>query len=151
MLIRLILILTLIPLLEMVILIEVGRRIGTGATIGLIILTGFLGAYLAKVQGFEIIRKVQEQIRRGEFPAGAVLDGVLILLGALLLLTPGILTDIAGLALLFPPSRYLVKRWLRSWFEQRVGPGGFIVYRRDDDIYGMDDEDYRRDEDRHWH
>lgn len=151
MLIRLILILTMIPLLEMVILIEIGRRIGTGTTIGLIILTGFLGAVLARTQGFEIIRKVQEQVRRGEFPAGAVLDGVLVLFGALLLLTPGILTDIAGLTLLFPPSRNLVKRRLRSWFERKIGPGGFVVYRRDDDIYGSDEDVYRRDDERPLH
>lgn len=114
-----ILMLIIIPALEIGILIFSGEMIGLIPTIVLIIFTGVFGAYLAKKQGLEAIRQFQEQLSHGQMPGMAILDGVCILIGGILLLTPGFITDIFGFLLLVPPTRKFIKvimmNALRKW------------------------------------
>ena len=121
--------LVLVPAAEIGILLYAGQTFGVWTTIMLIILTGFLGAYLAKQQGLEIIRKTQEQLRRGEMPGDAILDGVSILVGGTLLLTPGFITDTLGLLLLAPPTRKFFKVLMMKAFRNWINKGNIKVIR----------------------
>lgn len=109
-----------VPAVELALLIEVGRRIGTLNTLALIAITGVIGASLAGHQGLQVLHQVRRDLAAGRLPAGALLDGVLILVAAALLVTPGILTDAVGLLCLVPGFRVLIKRRLRRRFERAV-------------------------------
>jgi UPF0716 protein FxsA len=109
-----------VPALELILLIEVGSRIGTVATLGLIVLTGVVGASLARVQGFLVLRKIQEDVARGQLPAGSLVDGLIILVAGVLLITPGILTDVFGFLCLFPAFRSVLKAMVWRRLERMV-------------------------------
>lgn len=109
-----------IPVAEFTILIEAGRRLGTLLTLLIVFGTGLVGAYLARMEGFRILQRMRRDLDAGTLPADQIFDGVLILVAGVVLLTPGLLTDIAGLALLFPPSRFAVKRFLIRKFQKNL-------------------------------
>jgi UPF0716 protein FxsA len=114
MLFRLLLLFTIVPLVELVILLILADATTWWFTIGLVLVTGIIGASLARWQGFRTVRRIQDDLRRKRIPADALLDGLLILIAGALLVTPGILTDIAGFLLLTPPFRSVLKRRMRS-------------------------------------
>ncbi len=122
----------LLPIVELGILIQVGEWIGLGPTLGIVIVTGFLGATLARRQGLRTWLAIQGELRQGQVPAGAMVDGLLILIGGIVLLTPGILTDLFGFTLLVPATRRRLKEGLRHRFERAVqrGDAGFTVILR---------------------
>lgn len=103
-----------VPLVELVILIQIGKLIGTWDTIFLIIITGIVGAFLAKLEGLKVYRDLQNDILNFKMPANKIIDGVLVLIGGLLLLTPGILTDIFGLSLIIPITRKFYRSYIKS-------------------------------------
>jgi UPF0716 protein FxsA len=117
---RLLLLFLVLPALELALLIELGRRIGTASTIGIIVLTGVVGAGLARSQGLAVIRRVQSETASGRLPASELLDGLMILIASALLVTPGILTDAFGFACLTPGFRSLVKREVLRRFERAM-------------------------------
>lgn len=123
--IRLLFLFTLVPLLELMLLIEVGRKIGTLNTIAIVVLTGIVGAALARAQGFSIITRIQSELHQGKLPGESLLDGALVLAGAVLLLTPGLITDTMGLCLLLPVTRSLVKKYLKSYLRSKIQTGEF--------------------------
>lgn len=127
---RLILTFSLVPLAELFLLIEVGRRIGTLNTILLVIGTGVLGATLAKTQGFQIINRVGGELRRGEIPAESLLEGLLVLVAGLLLVTPGLVTDTVGFVLLIPALRRRVMEWLKLLLFRWLQHGTLVIIRR---------------------
>ena len=131
---RLLFLFTVVPLVELALLIKVGQVIGVLNTVALVVLTGLLGATLARVQGFGVLRRIQDELATGQLPGDSLFDGVLILAGALLLLTPGILTDAFGFALLLPPSRNLVKRFLKRYFQKKLADGEIQVRYRVDEL-----------------
>ena len=96
---------TLVPVLELYLLIAVGGAIGAPATIGLVLATGLLGAVLAKREGMRVLRAWQEAMARGQIPEEGLASSLLVLVGGVLLVTPGVLTDVVWLALLAPPTR----------------------------------------------
>lgn len=110
---RLLLLFVLVPAIELALLLELGRHIGTLATLGLIAATGLLGAFLARRQGLGVLRKIRLEAEEGRIPAGPIADGVMILLAAALLVTPGILTDAVGFLCLIPSTRRAIRR--RIW------------------------------------
>lgn len=120
---RLLALFILLPLVELALLIQVGRWIGVFWTIAIVAGTGLLGATLARSQGARAWRAIQAELRDGRMPAGAVVDGLLILIGALVLLTPGILTDLLGFALLAPPTRRVFRVWVRRRLERAIRQG----------------------------
>jgi UPF0716 protein FxsA len=124
---RLLLLFVLVPVMEMLLLIEIGRHIGTLPTLGLIVLTGVVGASLARWQGLAVLRQVQAETSAGQIPAGPLIDGMLILIAGAVLMTPGILTDIFGFLCLIPGVRSLFKRELRRRFEGAVARGNVHV------------------------
>lgn len=120
MLFKLFLAFTLIPLLELYILIKIGTNLGALNAIMIVLLTGILGAYLAKSEGYRTVSKIRESVNRGVLPAEEMIDALLIFIAGVLLLTPGILTDISGILLLIPFTRKLFKVWLRNKFDRWI-------------------------------
>lgn len=92
------------PVIEIIVLLLSGNLIGFWPTLFLIVATGLIGAYLAKRQGMETWKRAQEQIRYGMMPGNEIIDGICIFIGAALLLSPGLISDIMGLLLVFPPT-----------------------------------------------
>jgi len=118
--IRLLAVFIVIPLIELIILIKVGSYIGLWPTILIVVLTGIVGASLARYQGFIIINKIRSDVSSGRVPARELIDGLLVLIGGIVLLTPGFITDICGFFLLIPFTRNLIKGFVRSQFERMV-------------------------------
>ena len=119
MLLKLFLAFTIIPIIEIYLLIEIGSMFGALTAVTLVILTGFLGAFLARMQGIQTLYRIQESLREGRMPSGELLDALLIVIAGLVLLTPGFLTDSAGFLLLIPATRNSIKYWLRRQIELR--------------------------------
>lgn len=120
---RLFILFTLVPLLELYLLIKVGSHLGAEATILLIVLTGGVGALMARMQGFQVIVQIRERLREGVLPADELLAGGLIVVGGLLLVTPGLLTDAVGLALLLPFVRSRVVVWIKDFMRRKIQDG----------------------------
>ena len=108
---------TAVPLVELWLLVWIGSQTSVLTAISVVILTGIVGAALARWQGLRAIQRVQDQLRQGIMPAEAMTDGLMIFVAGLLLVTPGILTDAVGLALLLPPVRILLRRLLQRWMK----------------------------------
>lgn len=127
---RLLLLFTLIPIVELMLLIEIGKATSLQFTIGLILLTGFLGASLSRWQGRAAVQQLREDMAAGRPPAAAAVNGILILIAGAVLLTPGLLTDLFGFSLLIPQVRNWLKAHVVTWATKRVrvqsfGPSGF--------------------------
>ena len=123
MLLRLALLFVLTPLVELAILVYLGTLIGALYTILIVVATGILGAFMARNQGLAALSRIRGSIERGIIPSDEIFDGALILAGGLLLLTPGIITDIIGFAVLVPQTRRIIGRWLRSLIRRRIQRG----------------------------
>ena len=120
---RLLLLFIAVPVVELVLLIEIGQRFGTLATVGLIVGTGTVGAALARQQGISTLARLRKDLNDGRLPAEPIVDGVLILVAAAVLITPGVLTDLVGFLCLVPACRRLLKRYLKRRFERAVREG----------------------------
>lgn len=117
-----------VPLIEIYLLIQVGQVIGALPTILLVIATSVFGAYLLRQQGLSTLARFQNNLRQGQLPANELKEGVFILLGGLLLMTPGFFTDFLGLICLLPPTRKL----LLKLFSKRLTANSKVVY---EDVY----------------
>ena len=130
---RILLFFTIVPLVELFILIKIGGRIGALNTILLVIVTALLGAMLVRMEGLRTLRQIQSSLAQGQLPAEELIDGVLIFAGGILLVIPGVLTDLCALILLIPYTRMHFKRWLRRRFDRMVASGNIrLNYRRGD-------------------
>ena len=116
-----VLLLTVLPLVELALLVLLGRSIGLVPTLLICASTGFLGAWLARAQGLRTLLDAQQAMAEGRFPAEQVLDGAFLLAGGVVLLTPGLITDALGFTLLLPPGRALLKGALRRWWSRQTG------------------------------
>lgn len=124
MLARLILLFILFPLVDMALLLVIAQHTGPLFTIGLIVVTGVVGAWSARRAGIHCLGRIQSQLAQGQMPADSLVDGLLILIAGALLITPGILTDAVGFALLIPPVRARLKRFFSTYFKSRVFVAG---------------------------
>ena len=120
---RLALLFVIVPLLELALLIQVGQVVGFLPTMALVVLTGVTGAWLARLEGLKTMWKLRDDLARGQLPGQAIMDGMSILVGGALLLTPGILTDLVGFSLLLPPTRHAIQRRVRERLEQGIQDG----------------------------
>ncbi len=105
-----------LPIVEMVILIEVGSAIGALSTVGLVLLTAVIGAAMLKQQGAATLLRANQRMESGELPAREVAEGMLLAIGGALLLTPGFVTDAVGFACLVPFTR----RWIAGRMMNRM-------------------------------
>ena len=128
MLLKLFLAITLIPLVEIYQLIKLGQNFGAITSILLVIFTGILGAYLARMEGLRTLFRIQETMREGRMPGEELLDALLIAIAGLVLITPVFITDVAGFLLLFPFTRMLAKNWLKERMSAKS------TFRDDDDV-----------------
>lgn len=119
-----------IPALEIWGFIKIGGWIGPLPTILLVFLTAVLGAYFARREGWNTYRLAMIQLQNGELPGQTLIDGVCILSGGILLITPGFFTDIVGFLLVFPYTRSIVKHLIIRWLKQKIERGEIIWYRR---------------------
>ena len=110
---------TLVPAIEIYFLIQIGQAIGGFETFLLIVLTGIVGAQLARSQGFALLRRIQEEALQGIPSSTTVAEGLLILIGGILLITPGVITDAMGLLFIFPLSRKLLAPRILKRLQQR--------------------------------
>lgn len=138
MLFRLFLLFTSVTLIELTIIIWLYQHTGLGFTLLLVFGTGFAGAFMAKREGLRVLADIQVRLVQGQTPTDAMFDGVLILMAAAVLLTPGALTDLTGLALLLPPVRAVVKRWIKETAMRKVQQGSVVVNMWDDAMPGAD-------------
>ena len=120
---RLLLLFIVVPVVELALLIQLGKVVGLLPTLALIVLTGALGAFLARRQGLAVFRQVPAETAEGRIPAGPIVDGVIILLAGAVLMTPGVLTDAFGFLCLVPAFRRWLKGRLRQRFERAVSRG----------------------------
>jgi UPF0716 protein FxsA len=128
MLFYLFLLFTVVPLVELSILIWIGSQTQWWLPILMVIATGVVGAALARWQGWQVLQRIRADAAAGRVPANALIDGFLILLAGILLVTPGVMSDLFGVALLIPPVRTIVKRLVAAWIkrniEVRIGRSG---------------------------
>ena len=110
-----------VPLVEIAILIKIGKVIGAGYTIALVIGTAILGAALLRTQGISTLAKVQTNINRGQLPAIELIEGLILLISGVLLLTPGFFTDMFGFLALVPILRLrLAQTFFVNFIQNRI-------------------------------
>ncbi len=117
---RLLLLFTVVPLAELWLLIRIGSRTSATFTIGLVLVTGIVGASLARRQGLQTWQRLQQELAAGKVPSDTLQDGLMILIAGAVLITPGIITDLLGFALLVPPFRALMKRGVAAWLKSHA-------------------------------
>ncbi|HEY6009171.1 MAG TPA: FxsA family protein [Geobacteraceae bacterium] len=129
MLFRLFILFAVIPVIELYLLIKVGSFIGALPTVALVLGISLAGAWLVRHQGFELLRRIQAELAQGRLPAAELVDGALVLVGGVLLFTPGFFTDFLGLFFLIPFTRSLLKQAARLWLQRRLARGVITVRR----------------------
>jgi len=110
---RIFLLLTILPIIELTLLLLLGSKTSVGTVVGFVLITGLIGALLLRWQGVQAWRNVQNDLREGRMPTASLMDGFLILLASALLISPGVLTDLVGITLLIP--------WCRRWYGRLLG------------------------------
>ncbi|MDG1483255.1 MAG: FxsA family protein [Myxococcota bacterium] len=121
---RLFLLFTLVPAIELYLLMQIGGLIGVAETVLLIVLTGIAGSYMAKREGMAVLKQLQEDAQKGIPPADRLVEGLLVLIGGVLLITPGVLTDFFGFSLIAPWTRRALAPALKKAVMGRVATGG---------------------------
>lgn len=114
MLFRLIMLFTVVPFIDLLLLIKLGQYIGAGYTVLIVLVTGIAGAYLTKSQGMGVLRRMQMEMQEGRLPGNPIIDGLCILVGGAMLLTPGLITDTLGFLLVMPGTRFVIREWLKN-------------------------------------
>ncbi|MDZ7762625.1 MAG: FxsA family protein [Desulfovermiculus sp.] len=125
--VKLLLAFILIPLIELTLLIKLSGVIGVMNTIGIAILTAVVGAYLARMEGTRTLLHIRTSLDRGIMPTDDLIDALIIFASGAVLLTPGFLTDICGLLLLFPPSRHAFREWLKRRLATKINKRDIYV------------------------
>ncbi|MFD2169470.1 FxsA family protein [Tumebacillus lipolyticus] len=126
----LLILLIVVPALEILTMIQVGKIIGGWLTFFLIIGLSALGVYLLSVQGRYTLQQIRNQMEMGMLPGEALLDGACILVGGILLVLPGFLSDALGLLLLIPFARAIPKLLIKAWLLRLIQRGNVTLYRR---------------------
>ncbi len=119
----LVLLFTVIPALEIYLLFSIGGQIGGLNTLIIVLLTGVIGASLARSQGLAILGKIQEDLQKGSVPTSQFIHALLVFGGGLLLLTPGFLTDILGISMVFPGTRHIIAQLVKNYFARAIAKG----------------------------
>jgi UPF0716 protein FxsA len=112
-----------IPLIELYLLIKIGGIIGALNTVFIILITASLGAYMAKIQGFRVLRQIQEAKSQGRMPGNELLHGLFVLIGCFALITPGLLTDAIGFSMLIPQIREIYVRIAKRIIREKLEKG----------------------------
>ncbi len=119
-----------LPIIEIYVLIKIGAQIGALWTILLVVVTAFVGAFLAKMQGAYTMHRLRMNMMQGVPPTDEILDAFLIFAAGVVFLTPGFVTDLAGLLVLIPQTRKMIKAWLIRKLDQWMRQGNVHIIRR---------------------
>jgi len=119
-LLRLLLLFTIIPLVELWLLLWLAEQTSWQFTLGLVIFTGILGAWLARREGLKCLQTIHDRLQRDELPTDSLMDAMMILLAGAVLITPGVLTDLLGFSLLVPQLRRLARKWVARRIKARM-------------------------------
>lgn len=130
MLFRLILLFTITPIIELFLLFKLAEVTSALTTIGIVIVTGVVGASLAKSQGRLILTKIKIELNEGRMPGDQLINGLCVLVGGALLLTPGIITDIIGFSLVIPITREIFKEVVKRIFSQKLNDSSINIHYR---------------------
>jgi UPF0716 protein FxsA len=117
---RFLLLMLLLPVVEIYILVEIGHATAPWVPFAIVIVSMLAGSTVARHQGLRVLQRIREDMIAGRMPADSIFDAFLILVAGLLLIFPGVLTDIVGIALLLPWSRSLIKRGAKAWMRRHV-------------------------------
>jgi len=117
----------LLPVAELWVLFRVNEHLGLGPTLLIVMGTGFVGAWLARAQGFMIMLQIQRDLAEGRMPAPRLIDGAMILVAGAFLVTPGLITDTVGFLLLVPAVRVSIRMWLKGVIERKLRNGSISV------------------------
>jgi UPF0716 protein FxsA len=157
MLLRILGLLLLIPLFDLVVLVAVATQTPLGwiGAVALVVLTALVGMLLVRAEGRHTVRKIRQQVERGALPGDELLDGGLLIAAGAFLLTPGFVTDLVGLVLVIPPTRWPVRKAIKRWLvvpylDRKMGGiasgvaygGGFPGGSSSDETYDVDPDDY---------
>ena len=112
-----------VPLIELALLLEVSKALGLWGTLALVVFTGVLGAALARMEGFKLLFDIRNDMNMGRMPTPRLVDGMLILIAGILLITPGLLTDSVGFLLLIPVFRDYLKRVVGDVIRRKINKG----------------------------
>jgi len=113
----------LMPIIELAVLLKLHDAAGLVNTLAIVIITGFVGAFLARAQGIMVLAQIKRDLAEGRMPAPRLMDGVMILIAGVLLITPGLITDVAGFLLLIPAVRTIIRAWLKRKLEAKLRDG----------------------------
>ena len=120
---KLFILFTLVPVIELWLLIRVGGIIGFFPTIGIVAFTGVVGAWMARIQGISVISELNTSVAQGKVPGKELVNAVLVFVGGALLLTPGFITDILGFSMIMPGTRDAISVFLMNYFAKKVQNG----------------------------
>ena len=118
-----------VPVVELWGILQVGDWIGGWNTFLVILLISAVGAYFARSEGRKVWQEAQRQLQEGQMPGRALIDGICVMLGGLLLLTPGFFSDLIGIVMLLPVTRPLLRSLVLQWLEKRMRNGSFTIRR----------------------
>lgn len=119
-----------IPAIEVTGFMMVSDWMGIWNTLLLILLTGVIGAIVARYEWKQVWSGAQQQMQSGQMPGRAMIDGMCIMLGGFMLLTPGFFADIIGFTLVFPLTRPIYRHYMLKWLEKKMKDGKTITFRR---------------------
>ena len=117
-----------LPLLDLALLVRLAPALGIARTVALLFVMGALGIALARRQGQLVVQRFQQALSSGRVPEGGILDGILALVGAVFLITPGLITDVLGLILFMPFLRAPLARLLGGYLKRQITRGNVRVY-----------------------
>ena len=118
--IRLFLLFTIIPLIELYLLIKVGTILGAWETVGLVVLTALTGAILIKIEGFFVVDNMKDAILEKRFPADEIVNAVIVVICGALLITPGVITDIFSIFVLLPPGKGILREFIKGKIKTKI-------------------------------
>lgn len=119
--------LTVVPAVELYLLLLLGSWLGPGPTVAMLVAAGALGAWLVRSQGAGVLADLSATLQRGESPGEKLVEGALVILGGLLLVTPGVFTDLIGVAVLLPPVRRAVAPIVLQALAEQAARSGTTV------------------------
>nr|WP_282706904.1 FxsA family protein [Natroniella acetigena] len=122
---KLVLLFTVIPLLELILLIKLSQLWGAVSTILLVAITGIIGAKLTKLEGTSTVTEINSSLAEGTMPTDNLIDGLLILIGGAMLITPGLLSDLVGFACIIPLTRSKIKLLTKERLKRLITTGSF--------------------------
>lgn len=130
MLFKLILLFMLMPVLELALLLKINSYVGLGYTLLIVVSTGILGAYFTRQQGRGILQNIKFEMSQGRMPGDELINGLCVLIGGVMLFTPGLLTDTAGFLLVFPATRNWMKDYVKGKIKHMLMEGTFTFFYR---------------------